>query len=284
MRISASSDMYRHLDLAAACAELKKAGCAGVDLWASPFMCEHVTPQADASEIRSIVDSAGLEVAALTAYHTLSATRPIERFIRTVELASEVGAPCVVTNAVDWKGDLRSFLEHLRPALDVAREKGVKVAFENHSSQPFGATTEGLPAMASEVNDPYFGFTIAPPHLVIRGCDVAETIRQLKGRVFFFYAWDHVPGVDDNGKEFIWPPPDAEHHFPGQGKLDFASYLAALRDADYEHASGGWINIRAYPRYCDPPWQTERITTELRKAVEYVSDLLSRLEVQRRNG
>ncbi|MBM4078607.1 MAG: sugar phosphate isomerase/epimerase [Planctomycetes bacterium] len=269
MKISTSSDLYRHLDLPKACAEIKKAGCEGVDLWASPRMCEHVTPQSSADETRGIASDNGLAIVAVTAYHTLSATEPIDRFLWAIQFASQVGAPCVVTNGVDWKGDRPSFLGHLKPALKLATERSVKIAFENHSSQSFSATQADLLAMAKEVSAPCFGFTIAPPHLVIRGSDVAETIRRLGQRVSFFYAWDHVPGVDDDGQRFIWPPLHPEHHFPGRGRLDFASYLAALRTVDYQ----GPLNIRTYPGYCSQPWQTERITAELKGSVEYLSGI-----------
>jgi len=215
-----------------------------------------------------------LDVAAVTAYHTLSPAEPLDRFLWTLELASDLGSPCVVTNGVDWPGDKASFLRHLEPALEVADERNVKIAFENHSSQSFSATQADLLTIANEVEVQCFGFTIAPPHLVIRGSDVADTIRRLKGRVFFFYAWDHIPGVDDDGERFTWPPPYPEHHFPGRGQLDFASYLPALRDADYDRVSGRWINIRSYPGYCGEPWETDGITAELRAAVDYLSDLM----------
>ena len=150
MRISTSSDMYRHLDFAQACAEIKRAGCCGVDLWSSPRMCEHVSPQASASTIGRIASDAGLDVAAVTAYHTLSPAEPLDRFLWTLELASDLGSPCVVTNGVDWPGDKASFLRHLEPALEVADERNVKIAFENHSSQSFSATQADLLTIANE--------------------------------------------------------------------------------------------------------------------------------------
>jgi sugar phosphate isomerase/epimerase len=279
--------MYRHLPFAEACREIKKAGCSGIDVWSSPRMCEHVHPQSSAAEIKRIVSDNGLAGApgatfsipkvarfapvALTAYHTLSPAEAIGRFIWSIEFAAELGAGCVVTNAVDWKGDRASFLRHLGPALKVAEARNVRIAFENHSSQSFSATQDDLLAISREIDAPCFGFTIAPPHLVIRGSDVAETIRRLGRRVFFFYAWDHIPGVDDDGRQFIWPPPYPEHHFPGQGRLDFPSYIKALSDVGYEEAAGGWINIRSYPGYCARPWTTERITAELKGAVKFLS-------------
>ena len=266
--------MYRHLDLAAACAEIGKGGCAGVDLWSSPGMCEHVAPQSKAREITRIASDNGLRIAALTAYHTLSPTAPIARFLWSIEFAAEVGAPRVVTNGVDWKGDLRSFTSHLEPALKLAENRGVKIAFENHSGQPFSATQSDLLRMAEEIASPAFGFTIAPAHLAIRGSDAAETIRRLGRRVSFFYAWDHVPGEHEDGGQFRWPPVRPEHMFPGKGRLDFRSFVAALLEIDYDRASGGWLNVRSYPRYCLEPWETKRITGDLKGAVGYLSHLL----------
>jgi len=275
VKISTSSDMYRHLDLAGACAEIRKAGCAGVDLWSSPRMCEHVGPQSRASEIRRTAADNGLSIAALTAYHTLSPKESLDRFVWAIEFASEVGAPCVVTNGVDWTGDMSSFANHIKPALKIAGRKNVRIAFENHSGKSFSATQAHLLMLSSEIPDSCFGFTIAPPHLAIGGSDVVGAIQQLGRRVFFFYAWDHVPGVDDDGKGFIWPPLYPEHHFPGKGRLDFASYIRALRDAGYEENSGGWINIRSYPGYTKNPWKTEQITSELTVAVTHMLKLIS---------
>ncbi len=265
--------MYRHLDLASACAEIQKAGCSGVDLWSSPRMCEHVAPGSSAAETKRIAQVHGLRIAALTAYHTLAPGASLERFLWSIEFASEIGAVCVVTNGVDWKGDLASFLRHLEPALELAAAREVTIALENHSSQSFSATQDHLLVIAQTVSSPFFGFTIAPPHLAIRGGDAADTIWKLRGRVSFFYAWDHILGVDDDGTRFIWPPPYPEHHFPGRGRLDFRSYLAALRGVGYEE-SAGWINIRSYPRYCSAPWETAKISGELKNAVRYVASLM----------
>lgn len=263
--------MYRHLDFAASCAQIKKAGCAGVDLWSTPRMCEHIVPQSDAREIKRIVRDNGLEPVAFTAYHTLSQSESLDRFLWSLDFAAEVGAPRVVTNGIDWKGDRASFLKHIAPALVRAKERGVKISFENHSGQPFSGTGEELLALAEAETHPFFGFTVAPAHLATRRSDVPATIRGLKGRIFF-YAWDHVPGVDDDGKQFRWPPPDPLHQFPGKGALDFAEFLRALRDAQYE-TTGGWLNIRSYPRYHPDPWETDRITTELACSVKYLATL-----------
>lgn len=268
MDFSVCSIMYRDAGLERACEEAAAAGLEGIDLWMTPSMCEHLAPQPSEEEladVRQMLERNDLAVASLTAYYTHSQEKGLGQLLNVFQVAQELEAGVVVTSMVGHDLDvaLQEYVEYFSPAVREAERLDVRIAFENHSGQPLTQTTERILEFAEAFPSPNLGFTIASAHLATRACDAEETIRKLGERVFFFYGWDHIIGVDDDGEgRFIWPPVDPAHHFPGNGGLPFDRYLAALRDVGYEDR-GGFVNIMSHG--CEE-WPPEEVTVAVRKA------------------
>jgi len=274
MRFSTCSIMYKDAGLERACEEAASVGLDGIDIWMTPGMCEHLPPEPSKSqldEVRLILQRTGLAVASITAYYTHSPAKGLDGLFRAMHVAKELQAEVVVTSMVGGTYDitLRQYVDYFSPAVQEAERLGVKIAFENHSGQPLTRTTDLLLDFLSAFPSPNLGVTIAPAHLVTAGCDVEDAIRKVGKRVFFFYAWDHIPGVDDDGQgTFIWPPVDPHHHFPGQGRLPFKRFIAALRDVGYEER-GGWLNIMSHG--CEA-WPPRVVSEEVRKSLQWLRE------------
>lgn len=275
MKFSTCSIMYKDAGLDRACEQAAATGLDGIDLWMSPVMCQHLPAQPSPQEfshVRRLLDRTGLAVASLTAYYTHSPEKGLGELLNVLNVAKELDAQVVITSMVGGTYDisLDQYVAYFSPAVREAERLGVNIAFENHSSAPLTKTTELILEFLDAFPSPNLGFTIAPAHLVTAGCDVEATIRAVGERVFFLYAWDHIPGVDDDGKgTFIWPPVDPMHHFPGNGNLPFGDYLAALKAVGYD-SRGGWLNIMSHG--CEA-WPPEEVSAAVGRSMAWLKSL-----------
>ena len=277
MKFSTCSIMYKDAGLDRACEEAAAIGLDGIDLWMSPVMCQHLPAQPSPqqlSHVRRLLDRTGLAVASLTAYYAHSPQKGLGGLLDVLRVAKELDAHVVITSMVGGTYDItiEQYVAYFSPAVREAERLGVKIAFENHSAAPLTKTTELILAFLQAFPSPNLGFTIAPAHLVTAGCDVEETIREVGERVFFLYAWDHIPRVDDDGDgRFIWPPVDPMHHFPGCGQLPFGRYLTALEQVGYG-SRGGWLNIMSHG--CEA-WPPEEVSAAVRRSMTWLKSLVS---------
>ena len=275
MRYSTSSIMYKDAGLERACEEADSIGLDGIDLWMSPVMCQHVPAQPSPQEIgsvRRLLDRTGLAVASITAYYAHSPEKGLAGLFEALRVAKDLEAHVVVTSMVGGRYDitLDQYVDYFAPAVREAERLGVRIAFENHSKAPLTKTTDLIVAFLKAFPSPNLGFTIAPAHLVTAGCNVEDTLRRVGQRVQFLYAWDHIQGVDDDGKgTFVWPPVDPRHHFPGNGQLPFGDYLAALKATGYEDR-GGWLNIMSHG--CEA-WRPEDVSAAVKRSLVWLKGL-----------
>ena len=266
MKYCVAGLMYKEGGLEVACAQAAKAGLEGIDLWASPGMCEHIKPAMTTEEIHHIHDVLNryqLEPASLTAYFTHGPNIGIQGLLQRMRIAKKIGASFVVTNMAGdtYEITLEEYAKHLSPAISLAEELQMRIAFENNSSQPLTWTTERILEMAEAIQSPFFGFTIVPAHLVNKGSDVVQTLQALGPRVFNFYGWDHIPKVNDDGNDYYAWPVDPVYHFPGQGKLPFDKYIQTLKKIGYD----GWITIHSHG--CEKVMSVSEITERTSRSV-----------------
>lgn len=71
---------------------------------------------------------------------------------------------------------------------------------------------------------PALGIALAPFHVMGNGESVPEAIEAIGPKLLFFYAWQRAAGMAE---------------LPGDGTLDFAPVLRALRQVGYT----GYVNI-----------------------------------------
>jgi len=188
----------------------------------------------------------------------------IPRTIRSLEVASLVGAPIVVVHPIhhllykDYGSlELKQTIEFYRLLLPYAREYGVKIALENMFQTDYdGVATRDVYADPDEFNrafdlldnDPAFVACVDVGHCGLGGCCTpAEMIRRIgPERVKCLHLHDN-----DNVRD--------RHTIPLLGKLDWDDICAALKEIGYSgdlcmEVLGGY-----YKRFKDPELMVKAI-------------------------
>ncbi|GAB4540369.1 MAG: 5-keto-L-gluconate epimerase [Anaerolineae bacterium] len=193
-----------------------------------------------ASETRAQLSRAGLEVAAIatgaiymTDRVTLLASDPevsrqaVSRLEALIDLAAALEAPLVTIGSfrgrLAWAGGPPAqgeLIDILRSAAEKAKRQGVRLVLEpvnRYEGDIINTASEGL-ALIEEVGHRHLGLLLDTYHVNIEESSLTEPFRQAvaAGRLW------HVHLGDSNRLP------------PGQGHLDFASIVAALREAGYQ--------------------------------------------------
>jgi sugar phosphate isomerase/epimerase len=87
---------------------------------------------------------------------------------------------------------------------------------------------------------------LAPYHLQAAGASIEEAIRLSGAQLFFFYAWQHQPGINQ---------------LPGHGPADFTPWLRALEKAKYRWYVNPFMHGEPEP---------EVMSAALKKSREYL--------------
>ena len=131
----------------------------------------------------------------------------VEGLRRRIELAADLEIDTVI---FDCEADFADFVGTFLPALLPTCERlGVRIAVENHLTVPFTEDfehggheaerwSEGVDTFAqikrliTEVDTPYLGVCVAPPHLWVMNETISEVITYLaeRKRLFYYYVWD----------------------------------------------------------------------------------------------
>lgn len=184
--------------------------------------------------------------------------RASEEMIATFRAAQKLGAAIVsgFTGSPLWSyvngypgptpeiiaAGFHDFVKLWAPVLDVARDEGVKFAFEVHPGQiafDFYSAEMVLDALHGR---PEFGFTFDPSHLHWQGVDPIEFVRRFGDRIYHVHMKDSVLTL--NGRTGILnsylPSGDARRGFdyrcPGRGGIDWEGIIRGLNDAGYSGA------------------------------------------------
>ncbi len=171
------------------------------------------------SDLAKSFENTGVELNALSCHgNPIHPNKDIgakahEEFADTCRLAGELGVKKVVTFSgcagdcpdskypnwvtCPWPEDFLHILDYqwnecLLPywekAGELARERGVKVAFEMHPGFQVYNTASML-RLRKELGDT-FGANFDPSHLIWQGNDMVASIRELKGAIYHFHAKD----------------------------------------------------------------------------------------------
>lgn len=242
---------------------ITRLGFTRVDIWATgylgtqdavgkSFLARHLDPAHDSvGAIRRELADAGLTLDALSIYRC-----DVDAKLARVEYCAQVGAPMVIfcADRVPYETLVRS----LEPVVARAEALGVRLAIENHIDRPID-TIAAMERLVRDLPSPVVGFTIAPPHLAANGESAADAIRRLGPRVFGFYLWDLGKHYERAHAIEFGP---GEEQVPGQGQLDFAPMIAALREVGY----AGSLNIALHGM---EGWPLERIVPQLAAAKRF---------------
>jgi len=226
-RLALSSVMFSDLSLEEFCAKAVALGFPQIDLWGPFGKCRHLEEAVGMGpeKFMELLKRHGLEVGAWTLYMGKDKRR---RFPDYAEFIGACGGGIVVsgtqyegTAKAKLEGSIIGFYERIAPEIALARKHGVKLAIENHgwaildSPESFDLFARHNPA------PDICGFAVAPYHLQRIKADVAALIRKHGRQLLFFYAWQAGEGTAQ---------------LPGEGPVDFAPWLQALREVNFTHS------------------------------------------------
>jgi len=270
LKYSVASCMYGYLYIGEILPELTKCGTPYLDLW--PKRHGNQREQLDGigeERFLGLLNASGVGVNCITQY-------PLGPFRLKDEmaLAKRLGCHLIVTGGEGPKGlageelkiAVRSFVEKMKPHLEVAEEQDVTIAIENHAANLF-ESADSLRYLAEYRPSKRLGIALAPYHLPQDAAELGRLIRELGDSISMFYAWQH-----GNGCMTKLPKEEELLQLPGRGSLDFKPLLTALKDIRYE----GWTEIFMHPVPRGIPIleTAEQVTAEIVRSKTYLESLL----------
>src|SRR3954452_18658235 len=184
----------------------------------------------------------------------------IDHTHRALTLARELGAPCITTEpggpvepGGSWAAALKLFVEMLKPVIAHAEKEGVLLLVEPEPGLLIETADQSLELM-QHFDSPAVGLNFDIGHFYCVKDDPATTIPRVAKHIRHFHLED------------IAATRVHQHLIPGEGAIDFASALRAIRDIGYT----GWITIELYPYVANPD-------EAARLALERVTGILKNL-------
>ena len=180
----------------------------------------------------------------------------------SVDLAVDVGAPVVVFHmgGPADEPDRRQtawvrVVDYVRDAVEYAEAHDVKLASDGISLTWIVDSLEALLTLFDEVDSPSFGVNFDPSYLSMMGFDLREAAQLWKDRVVHGHLKDHI------GRHPKW-----EHMIPGEGELDYAQVVEALKEIGFSGAiSIETFTDMAFEKACDVGYET--LSAAMGKAV-----------------
>ncbi len=228
-RYSTSTIMYPDSPLPVAIEEIAKAGCHAVDVWEgnaeTPLNHMRWVWKNRPERLRELIESFGLKLYAFSIYWS-----PANERLQRLEWLKEAGGEvAVLGGGAGVDQPVAAGIAALQPLVEKAEELGIKIAGENHAGTSLNSIAS-LREFAALAESPALGLALAPYHVMAADESVPEAIRAVGSKLYFFYAWQHAPGLRE---------------LPGDGTLDFLPVLRALRDVEYESYLSIFTHTRA---------------------------------------
>jgi sugar phosphate isomerase/epimerase len=181
----------------------------------------------------------------------------IDHTKRSLTLAKELGARCITTepggpveSGASWAQALKLFVEMIKPVAEHAEKEGVLLLVEPEPDLLIEKADQFLEFM-QHIDSPAIGLNFDIGHFYCVGDDPAETVPKM-ARFTRHYHLEDIAATR------------VHHHLvPGEGAIDFAATLRAIKASGYDD----WITIELYPYVDDPD-------PAARTAFARVSDLL----------
>ena len=272
MKLAFSTNAYLKFSFAEAARRLAQIGYAGLEIMADvPHAWPVCLLEEQKEAIRQSLASNKLGISNINAFmmNAISDARQrywhpswiepdrhyrqvrIDHTCRSLTLAKELGAPCITTEpggpvekGGSWKAALQLFVEGLKPVAEHAEKEGVLLLVEPEPDLLIEKADQFLELM-QHIDSPAVGLNFDIGHSYCVGEEPAPTIQRLAPYIRHFHLEDIAPTR-------------VHHHLvPGEGAIDFAATLQAIRGIGYD----GWITIELYP-YADNPDDAARTAFE----------------------
>ena len=233
-----ASPMYGTTPLAEVLPEVAKVSAEAIDIWPR----RHANHREQVEEMGherflQLLTEQGVQLGIVTRFDL--GPYALQDEMRVVR---KLGGRLIVTGAGRGVGDsvkekVRSFVESMKPHVELAAELGLVIAIENHANSLID-TADSIRYFAEAAPEKHLGIALAPYHLPQDERMLATLIEDLDSRLALFYAWQHGMGcMSEQPKE------QEMLQLPGRGPLDFTPLLAALRKIGYT----GWTEIFMHP-------------------------------------
>jgi sugar phosphate isomerase/epimerase len=278
MKLAFSTNAYLKYPFEQAVSRLAKIGYAGVEIMAD---VPHAWPAYLLAEqkqaIKSALAASNLQISNINAFmmNAINDRRQrywhpswiepdvnyrhirIDHTMRALTLARELGARCITTEpggpvepGASWKAALILFVEMLKPVIAHAEKEGVLLLIEPEPGLLIETADQFLELM-QHLDSPAVGLNFDIGHFYCVSDDPATTVPRLAKYTRHYHLEDIAATR-------------VHHHLvPGEGAIDFAGTLQAIRGTGYD----GWITVELYPYVDDPD-------PAARTAFERVSKLL----------
>jgi len=252
MRLSTSSNHFRQLSLEDACERVGKLGFEAIDIWSAFQGCKHLDDAKDrlgADGLKELLAKHNLKLFAFSVY--------VGGYPKYAEFLGECGGGVAVQGSAgaakpeELTARMKAYIEALKPQVEMCEKFDSRLAIENHGGSLL-CTIDSMKAFVDCNSSPRLGIALAPYHVQAGKMSVEEAIRACGKQLFFFYAWQHAPGVNE---------------LPGHGPTDFVPWMKALADVGY----AGCVNVFTHHHM-----DADAMTAALAKARDYVKDCYAR--------
>ena len=211
-----------------------------------------------ADDVRALCDKHRVAISGLGYYPNPLSVNPAEAEIgrshipKVIEAARLLGLNVVTTfiganHTQSLEENFRSFEEVWPSIIAFAEERQIRVAIENcpmlfGDRWPFGSNLARSPAiwrrMFQSIPSDYFGLNYDPSHMVMQLMDPIAPIREFAKRIFHTHAKDmridhHL--LNDVGT-LVLPMERSTAKIPGLGDVNWAKWIGALTDAEFDGA------------------------------------------------
>jgi sugar phosphate isomerase/epimerase len=263
MRLAFSTNAYLHHSFAKAASSLAAIGYAGLEIMADvPHAWPAYLLEEQKQAIRDALSRNKLAISNVNAFmmnaindHRQKYWHPswiepdrhyrqvrIDHTRRALTLARELGATCITTEpggpvepGGSWQAALKLFVEMIKPVAEHAEKEGVLLLVEPEPGLLIETVDQFLEFM-QHIDSPSIGMNYDVGHAFCVGDDPATTIPRVSRYIRHFHLED------------IAASRVHQHLIPGDGAIDFAATLRAIRAINYT----GWVTVELYP-YAEKP-------------------------------
>lgn len=263
MKLAYSSNAYLQFPIEETIRRIAGLGYAGLELLAD---VPHAWPagllQESKQAIRDCLDKHGLKIANVNGFMMNAVADPRQPYWhpswiepdphyravrrehtkRALQLAKELGAPSIQTepggplpNGQSRRAATDLFYDEIMPCIDLAERLEVYLLIEPEPGlliETFGQYLE----FVERIDSPWVGLNFDIGHAFCVGEDPQDWVARMAPHTKHYHIED------------IAASREHAHLIPGQGAIDLAATLDAIRQTDYD----GWITVELYPYIDDP--------------------------------
>ena len=197
VRLSCSSINFSSLPIEKACRRIAALGFEAIDIWSAHAGCPHldnVAQRLGPAGLKDLLARHRLKLYAFSVY--------TGGYRRYAELLGQAGGGVAVRGSAgpckpgELTARMKSFLETLKPEIELAEKHNSYLAIENHDGALLH-TLDSLKAFCQLNTHPRVGIALAPT-ICSRSRPRSKRPIAIAGRkLFFFYAWQNAPASNN---------------------------------------------------------------------------------------